>query len=145
MESNKHKIKFDIELFIGDTPTQSGNIYPKSTLKYICDQINTARPKITVQEMNVHEREVNHIPLWEPIKKYTMAVLDNAEIINNTLIAHCEIRLTRYGKILGILLNDTEKNIYSFTPVGYGNGEPKSPNIITTYELKYVSLDIINK
>jgi hypothetical protein len=138
---NPKKVSFTIDLFNVNAQTESGNIYPAETLMAVVDQINTTKPKLTVQEMNVPERQAKSIPLWEPIKKNTMAVLDSAEIVDGVLKVQCETRLTRDGKKLAGMLSNLESSEMTFFPVGYGDGANGNKHIITSYELKYIALE----
>ena len=142
-EDKPSKMKFSMELLVADEVTESGNVYPMDSVNAIATQINNSRPKITVQEMNVNEKKSKNIPLWEPVKKYTMAVLDRAEVIDGILRVDCETRLTRDGKKLAGMINNLDSDEYKFNPVIYGYGDKKTPHIITVCELKYVDVEAI--
>ena len=108
------------------------------------NQIINSQVKVTVQEMNVPERERDGIPAYEPIKSRTMAIILGATVINGSLDVVCETRSTRDGKKLTGMLNTIGIELLEFVPVGFGKTRINGKlNEVYDYILKYVSVDPI--
>ena len=134
---------FEIKgLLLANAPTESGNVYTMECLKMVEDQIMKSPNRITIQEMNVPERERDGIPMHEPIKSRTMAIIVGAKIIGNSLDVACETKTSRDGKKLIGIFNTVGLPNINFIPVGMGNTRKEGKfNILTDYLLKYVAIE----
>jgi len=131
---------FDATVFIIGTKTSSGNIYPQELADKIILDVTTGAKKYTVEEVAPVDREKNGIKPYESWPKRAMATCVEARMDGNKLVMKFRLYATKYGKTLGLLLDNNPIEKIEFYPVGIGI--PDNNGVVTKYSLSYVTFEV---
>ena len=125
-------------IITADIVTSNGRVYPLDCIKKINDSINNGTKKLTIEEVNPIERNLNNINPAVSWDKHAMADSVSSKIENNSLTVVFETRNTKQGKYLEEILKSAE-NI-NYYPVGVGTCDAN--NRIKEYSISYVTFDL---
>lgn len=142
--------EIDVELLVAGQPTVKpgqnvpGNIYSIALLEKIANDIN--EKGVDIEEVAPADRHRAKVPLCFPWKERAMAESTKAVVEDGRLKVHFQILGNRYGNILKKTIDN---NYVIYKPVGKGvtvpehPGDPRSNNVVTEFELYYVTFEVL--
>lgn len=131
---------FEATVFIIGKKTSAGNVYPQSVADKIILDVTTGAKKYTVEEVAPVDREKNGVKPYESWPKRAMATCVEARMEDNRLVMKFRLYATKYGKTLGLVLDNNPMEKMEFYPVGIG--VPDKDGVITNYSLSYVTFEV---
>lgn len=127
-------------MFVIGKKLASGNLYPQELADRIILDVMSGETKYTVEEVAPADRMKNNVKPYESWKKRAMAFCVSARMEDCRLIMKFQLYNTKYGKNLGLVLENNPPGNVEFFPVGIGT--PDENGVVHDYRLAYVSFDV---